>query len=336
MKSFVTHYLDDLGNLLKQLDSAAIAQAIEWLRETRDRDGTVYICGNGGSASIASQMVVDIVKGGSFGKKKRIKMIGLTDSIATITAYGNDVSYDSVFVEPLKNFARAGDLLIAISGSGNSPNVLRAVEYANSVGCRTIGLTTGEGGMLVTSRDDIFARVLRLRDHGREPGDRLFINHEVAFKYKMSALQAAFGLAQLERIDELVARKRELFAWYAQHFAGMNGITLNREAATTKNTYWMVTALFSPQLGLQKEDMISQLRQRNIDSRPFFHPLSSLPAYREFGGPQRWQPRDPASYDIGARGVNLPSGFNMTEALVERVVGAVKEIACTGGSTIAR
>jgi len=197
-------------------------------------------------------------------------------------------------------------------------------------------LTTGEGGMLVTSRDDIFARVLRLRDHGREPGDRLFINHEVAFKYKMSALQAAFGLAQLERIDELVARKRELFAWYAQHFAGMNGITLNREAATTKNTYWMVTALFSPQLGLQKEDMISQLRQRNIDSRPFFHPLSSLPAYREFGGPQRWQPRDPASYDIGARGVNLPSGFNMTEALVERVVGAVKEIACTGGSTIAR
>jgi D-sedoheptulose 7-phosphate isomerase len=148
MKNFVTHYLDDLGNALKQLDPAAIATAIEWLRETRDRDGTIYICGNGGSASIASQMVVDIVKGGSYGKKKRIKMIGLTDSVATITAYGNDVSYDSVFVEPLKNFARAGDVLIAISGSGNSPNVLRAVEYANSVDCRTIGLTTGEGGKL--------------------------------------------------------------------------------------------------------------------------------------------------------------------------------------------
>ncbi len=195
-------------------------------------------------------------------------------------------------------------------------------------------LTTGEGGMFVTSRDDIFARVLRLRDHGREPGDRLFVNLEVAFKYRMSALQAAFGLAQLERIDELVARKRELFAWYARHFAGMNGITLNREAATTKNTYWMVTALFSPELGLRKEDVITQLRQRNIDSRPFFHPLSSLPAYREFGGPQCWQPRNPASYDIGARGVNLPSGFNMTEALVERVVGAVKEIARTGGATV--
>jgi D-sedoheptulose 7-phosphate isomerase len=148
MKNFVDCYLNDLGGLLTRLDSARIAQAIEWLREARDQDRTIYICGNGGSASIASQLVVDIVKGGSLRKKARFKMIGLTDSVATITAYGNDEGYESVFVEPLKNFARAGDVLIAISGSGNSPNVLRAVEYANSVGCRTIGLTTGEGGKL--------------------------------------------------------------------------------------------------------------------------------------------------------------------------------------------
>jgi perosamine synthetase len=185
-------------------------------------------------------------------------------------------------------------------------------------------LTTGEGGMLVTSREDIFARVLRLRDHGRESGDRLFVNYEVAFKYKMSALQAAFGLAQIERIDELVARKRELFAWYAKHFAGMNRVTLNQEAATTKNAYWMVTAVFDPQVN--KEHVIEELRRRNIDTRPFFYPLSSLPAYRSLGGPERWQDRNPVSYDISSRGVNLPSGFNMTEALVERVVSAVHEI----------
>jgi perosamine synthetase len=149
-------------------------------------------------------------------------------------------------------------------------------------------------------------------------------------------LQAAFGLAQLERIDELVARKREQFAWYARHFGGMNGITLNHEEAATKNTYWMVTALFGPELGLRKEEVIAQLRHRNIDSRPFFYPLSALPAYREFGGPQCWQARNPASYDIGARGVNLPSGFNMTEALVERVVGAVKEIARTGSDAVSQ
>lgn len=147
-ESFVDNYLCDLAGLLGRLDRAAVAAAIDCLRQARDQGRTVYICGNGGSASIASQMVVDVVKGGSFRKKARIKMIGLTDSIATITAYANDEGYDTVFVEPLRNFAQAGDVLIAISGSGNSPNVLRAVEYANSVGCRTIGLTTGEGGRL--------------------------------------------------------------------------------------------------------------------------------------------------------------------------------------------
>jgi perosamine synthetase len=187
-------------------------------------------------------------------------------------------------------------------------------------------LTTGEGGMLVTSRDDLFVRVLRLRDHGREPGDRLFINNEVAFKYKMSALQAAFGLAQLERVEELVARKREIFAWYAKQAGGMNGVSLNHEAPGTKNSYWMVTAVFDRELGLRKEDVMAQLKGRNIDSRPFFSPLSSLPAYRELGGAARWQSRNPVSYDIGARAVNLPSGFNMTETLVERVIDGLANI----------
>ncbi len=108
----------------------------------------VYICGNGGSASIASQMVVDINKGASYGRGRRFKMIGLTDSIATITAYANDVDYDCVFAEQLKNFAARGDILIAISGSGNSANVIRAVEYANSAGVRTIGITKASGGKL--------------------------------------------------------------------------------------------------------------------------------------------------------------------------------------------
>ena len=146
--SFVQGYLADLASLLPQLDEARIAEAIDQLRQARDRGNTVFICGNGGSASIASQMVVDIVKCASLGKPTRFKMIGLTDSISTITAYANDEGYETVFVEPLKNFAQTGDVLIGISGSGNSENVLRAVDYANEIGCLTIGLTTGEGGKL--------------------------------------------------------------------------------------------------------------------------------------------------------------------------------------------
>jgi len=146
--AFTKNYLTQLAELLPKLNFEKIAQAITDMRACRDAGKTIYICGNGGSASIASQMVVDIVKGASFKKKARFKMIGLTDSMATLSAYANDEGYETVFVEPLKNFATEGDLLFAISGSGNSPNVLRAVEYANSVGCKTIGLTTGEGGKL--------------------------------------------------------------------------------------------------------------------------------------------------------------------------------------------
>lgn len=145
---FVKAYQSDLASLIEKLDSNAVANAIECLRAARNGDHQVFICGNGGSASIASQMVVDIVKGASYQKSKRFRMTGLTDSIATITAYANDVSYECVFVEQLKNFATAGDVLIAVSGSGNSPNVLRAAEYANEIGGHTIGLTTGEGGRL--------------------------------------------------------------------------------------------------------------------------------------------------------------------------------------------
>ena len=147
-KEFVEKYIVDLNRTIEQLDTEALNRAIQWLREARDSGNQVFTCGNGGSASISSQMVVDILKGGSYGRKRRFRIIGLTDSIATITAYANDVSYDCVFVEPLINYSGPGDILIAISGSGNSTNVIRAVEYANEAGLKTIGLTTSLGGRL--------------------------------------------------------------------------------------------------------------------------------------------------------------------------------------------
>ena len=145
---FVRAYLADLQTVVGGLDPEPVARAIGILREARDAGRMVFLCGNGGSASIASQMVVDLVKGGSYGKEARFRVLGLTDSVSTITAYANDVDYSVVFEEPLRNFAREGDVLIAISGSGNSANVLKAVAYANKIGCRTIGLTTARGGRL--------------------------------------------------------------------------------------------------------------------------------------------------------------------------------------------
>ncbi len=146
--TFTESYVDKLVGTLRSLDLSKIDRAIEWLREARDNGQTVFTCGNGGSASTASHFVCDIVKGASFQREKRFRIMALTDNLAAITAYSNDVGYECVFVEQLKNFAKPGDVVIAISGSGNSPNVLRAIEYANEVGCKTIGMTGRDGGQL--------------------------------------------------------------------------------------------------------------------------------------------------------------------------------------------
>ncbi len=187
-------------------------------------------------------------------------------------------------------------------------------------------LTAGEGGMLVTDRDDIAARVRVLRDHGRAPGDPMFWNREVAFKYRMSSLQAALGLAQLERVKELVTRKRQIFDWYRAELAELAGITLNAEPVGTVNPYWMVTAIFDSNLGLDKQTVATMLSRDGIDSRPFFYPLSSLPAYQ--GRPEALAAgsRNRVSYALSPWGINLPSGLNMTQELVKRVCISLKAI----------
>jgi len=187
-------------------------------------------------------------------------------------------------------------------------------------------LTTGEGGMLVTSDRALRDRILFLRDHGRVPGDVQFYNAEVAYKYKMSALQAAFGLAQLERVDELITRKRQIFDWYKQRLGPVNGLVLNAEPVRVKNSYWMVTILIQADLGIHKDALIRALSERHIDSRPFFHPLSSLPAYAKLPGVDMARKQNSVAYDIGARGVNLPSGFNLTEEDVDYVCASVVDI----------
>jgi perosamine synthetase len=186
-------------------------------------------------------------------------------------------------------------------------------------------LTTGEGGMLVTDDDGLFARASVLRDHGRAPGDVSFFNREVAHKYKMSAMQAALGLAQLERLDELVRRKREIFAWYHARLSAIDGLVLNAQPPHVTNAYWMVTVIPDARWGVSKPELIDRLLARGIDARPFFYPLSSLPAYRSRAGAAGAAARHPVAYRLSATGVNLPSGLNLTEDLVDTVCRALLE-----------
>jgi len=146
--TFAEQYRVRLLDTIQSIPLERVDEAIRVLERARDEGRAIFVCGNGGSAATASHFACDMVKGASYGRETRFRIQALTDSLPTITAYSNDFSYDLVFVEQLRNFAQPDDVLIAISGSGRSPNVLRAVEYANSIGCYTIGLSGRDGGQL--------------------------------------------------------------------------------------------------------------------------------------------------------------------------------------------
>jgi D-sedoheptulose 7-phosphate isomerase len=145
---FVRDYKRKLFTALDTVDMESVAKAIEILTEARDQKRHIFVCGNGGSASTASHFMCDMIKGASQKSEPKFRLMALTDSLPTITAYSNDMCYDCIFTEQLKNFAQPGDVLMTISGSGNSPNVVSAMEYANSLGCETIALTGRDGGKL--------------------------------------------------------------------------------------------------------------------------------------------------------------------------------------------
>lgn len=184
-------------------------------------------------------------------------------------------------------------------------------------GSKTI--TTGEGGMLVTNDPALHARVQKLRDHGRPPGDRFFLNDEIAFKYKMSAVQAALGIAQMERIDALIEYKRTLFGWYAKRLSGVPRLSINAQPQDVRNSYWMVTCVAEAEFGHSKFSIQAGLAAQGIDSRPFFSPLSQLKAYSGNDACRRCLPANRAGNAAAATGVNLPSGYNLDEAQVARI-----------------
>lgn len=249
-----------------------------------------------------------------------------TKAVIVVDLYGNMPDMDSLCsIAQRHGIAVIEDAAEAIGSryKGRLAGCFGDVGVFSFHGSKT--LTTGEGGMLVTDRRDLFDRVLVLRDHGRKPGDRMFFNDEVAYKYKMSSLQAALGLAQLQRIEELLERKRQIFAWYRRELGDEAGLVLNPDIPDATSSYWMVTGIFDRIFG-QKDSIISALAEQGIDSRPFFSPLSSLPAYRGQKSVAGCIERNVNSYAIGSQGVNLPSALCLNEADVVRVAEAVRSI----------
>ncbi|WP_072622902.1 DegT/DnrJ/EryC1/StrS family aminotransferase [Spirulina major] len=174
-------------------------------------------------------------------------------------------------------------------------------------------LTTGEGGMFVTNDGDLYEAVLTLSNHGRARGQtKQFWADMIGFKYKMSNIQAAIGFAQVQRIDELINRKREILKFYKDHLECLNGVSMNPEPEGTTNGAWMPTIVFDKQTGITREQLQSLFKSGNIDARVFFYPLSNL---LMFEGKEV----NVNSWNIPTRAINLPSYHDISNQDIKRV-----------------
>lgn len=246
-----------------------------------------------------------------------------TKAIIAVNLYGHMPEYDQLLELGIPIIEDAAES-IGSTYKNKRSGTFGVTSCFSFHGSKT--LTTGEGGMLVTDDDSIYERAMIMRDHGRLPGDALFQNIEVGYKYKMSTLQAALGLAQLERIDELVYRKKEIFSQYQEIFKHLDFITLNPHHSDVDNSYWMTTAIFDESIKLTKFDIIQQLKEAGISTRPFFDPLSSLRAYSTFKDVTRAKAQNYTGYRISSRGINLPSAANLSENDFIKIKNAINEI----------
>lgn len=177
-------------------------------------------------------------------------------------------------------------------------------------------ITTGEGGMITTNDENLYERMRHLRDHAMSKEKRYW-HTEVGFNYRMTNVQAALGLAQLERIDEIIAKKRLIFEWYKEGLKDIEGIKLNYEAPWAKNVYWMVCFEVEGYKEKQRDELMKKLREKNIDTRPYFYPLSDMPMFEKAD--------TPIAHKVYQRGLNLPSYFDIKREEVQYICEVIKE-----------
>jgi len=189
---------------------------------------------------------------------------------------------------------------------------------------RTKTVVTGEGGILLLDDDELYERCKVLRDHGRREGGPAYYNYEVAYKYMPFSLQAAMGYAQFQRIDELVGKKHWIFECYKEKLADIEDIKLNPEPEGVFNGVWITALLIGKSYNMDKLEAMAKLEELGLPARPFFYPLSSLPAYP--GCEAIYRPRNPRAYDICARGINLPGALILTEEQIDVVCDAIHKI----------
>jgi len=252
------------------------------------------------------------------------KITPATKAIIMVDLFGNMPDYDVITqIAKEKNVALIED---AAESLGSTYKGIKAGKFGiASVFSfhRTKTLTTGEGGMLLTDSEELFKRCKFLRDHGRKEGE-MYFNTEVAYKYMPFNIQAALGHAQFQRLNELIDGKRRILGWYRHYLKDLENIYLNPEPTDGVNGVWCTTMVWDAKYKLNKKEFIKQMDEAGFAIRPFFYPLSSMPAFTQ------WAPKEDQkninALDISGRGVNLPSALNIEEDQVKSICQAIKNI----------
>jgi perosamine synthetase len=191
---------------------------------------------------------------------------------------------------------------------------------------RTKTLTTGEGGMLILDDEDLYKRCVILRDHGRGPQTKMYFNEEITPKYMPSNIQAALGYAQFLRLNELVDKKREIFLEYKKQLKDIPDLYFNEENENVYNGVWITGMVFGKSHNMKKEVAIQKMAELDLPVRPFFYPLTSIPAFKEYGLKKDYSQTNTVAYDVSSRGINLPCAMNLEKDQLTAICDGIKKI----------
>lgn len=243
-----------------------------------------------------------------------------TRAIIAVHLYGHPAEMDL-----LLDIARARGLIV-IEDAAQAHGARykgRPVGGLGHAGCFSFYgnkiISTGEGGMLVTNDAALSERATFLRDHGMS-SERRYFHPEIGFNYRMTNLQAAVGCAQLEEIETILKRKRSIAGEYTQRLRRVDGLSLPVEAPWAESVTWMYSVLIEERFGRDRDAVMSGLKARGVETRPFFVPLHLLPPYATGD-------TCPVAEEVARKGVNLPSGPTLTEADIARVCASLAELA---------
>jgi len=232
-------------------------------------------------------------------------------------------------MDPLLEIAREHDLWVLedAAEAHGARHKGRRVGSLGIMGCFSFYgnkiITTGEGGMIVTDDAELAEKAAWLRDHGMSKEKRYW-HPVIGYNFRMTNIQGALGLGQMERIEEILQKKRAIARLYSECLMGVPGVILPPEAEWAENVYWMYSILVGDEFGMGRDDLMAALRERGIDTRPFFYPIHTMPPY------DRGE-RFPVAEWLAARGVNLPSGLSLTEEQIRYICETIETLS-RGGS----